>query len=87
MDALKNRAAQNKIDRITEGAQEIIKHADAEECEIILAKARQYTDSNCPYLEYWAKDFLIKVAELRLAGLQDRMKCDSESYIPPKNLT
>lgn len=78
MDALKTLAAQNKIDRITDGAQEIIKHADAEECEIILAKARQFTDTNCPYLEYWAKDFLIKVAESRLAGLQGRTIRDAE---------
>jgi len=71
MDALKDLAAQTKIDRITEGAQEIIKQADVEECEIILAKARQFTDSNCPYLEYWAKDFLIKVAEARLSTLRE----------------
>lgn len=66
MEALKNRAAQNKIDKLTEAAQEIMKYADAEECEIILAKARQFTDSNCPYLEYWARDFLIMLAESRL---------------------
>lgn len=73
MDALKSRAAQNRIDKITAGAQEIMKHADAEECEIILARAKHFTDSNCPYLEYWAKDFLIKVAELRLNILRESM--------------
>lgn len=66
-------AAQNKIDRITEEAEGIVKQADAEECEIILAKARQFTDSNCPYLEYWAKDFLIKLAESRLTVLRGAM--------------
>lgn len=70
MDALKTRAAQDRIDRITAGAQEIMKHADAEECEIILAKAKQFTDSNCSYLEYWAKDFLITLAESRLNVLR-----------------
>lgn len=78
MDALKDLAAQTKIDRITEAAQEIMKHADAEECEIILAKARQFTDINCPYLEYWAKDFLIKLAASRLANLQGRTVTDTE---------
>jgi hypothetical protein len=66
MDPSKNQAAQNRIDKITEAAQEIMKHADAEECEIILAKARQFTDSNCSYLEYWARDFLITLTESRL---------------------
>jgi hypothetical protein len=71
MDASKNRAAQNKIDKLTEAAQEIMKNTDAEECEIILSKARQFTDSNCHYLEYWAKEFLIKVAESRLNVLRE----------------
>ena len=75
---LKNVSAQDKIERITEGAEEIMKQADAEECKIILAKATQFTDSNCPYLEYWAKEFLIKLAESRLAGIQSGMKSDSE---------
>ena len=79
MDALKIRAAQDRIDRITEGAQEIMKHADAAECEIILAKARQFTDSNCPYLEYWAKDFLITLAESRLNVLRGPMIDEHQS--------